>query len=34
MFNKKMPLTSTEYSRRRRDKIKQDNPEKYKQLRH
>ena len=29
-----MPLTSTEYSRRRRDKIKQDNPEKYKQLRH
>ena len=29
-----MPLTSTEYSRRRREKIKQDNPEKYKQLRH
>jgi hypothetical protein len=25
-----MPLTSTEYSRRRREKIKQDNPEKYK----
>jgi hypothetical protein len=30
----KMPLTSTEYSRRRREKIKQENPEKYKQLRH
>ena len=29
-----MPLTNTEYSRRRREKIKQDNPEKYKQLRH
>jgi len=29
-----MPLTSTEYSRRRRDKIKEENPEKYKQLRH
>jgi hypothetical protein len=29
-----MPLTSTEYSRRRREKIKQENPEKYKQLRH
>jgi hypothetical protein len=29
-----MPLTSTEYSRRRREKIKQDNPEKYKLLRH
>ena len=29
-----MPLTSTEYSRRRREKIKQDNPKKYKQLRH
>ena len=29
-----MALTSTEYSRRRREKIKQDNPEKYKQLRH
>jgi hypothetical protein len=29
-----MPLTSTEYSRRRREKIKQENPEKYKQLIH
>jgi hypothetical protein len=29
-----MRLTSTEYSRRRREKIKKEEPEKYKQLRH